>query len=59
VLNLETNVLIIGGGMAAGWAAIAAAQNGADVVLVDNGYVGTCGVTATGGPGHWWVPPDA
>jgi succinate dehydrogenase/fumarate reductase flavoprotein subunit len=59
MLNLESDVLIIGGGMAAGWAAIAAAQNGADVVLVDKGYVGTSGVTATGGPGHWWVPPDA
>jgi len=58
VLNVETDVLIIGGGMAAGWAAIAAARNGADVVLVDKGYVGTSGVTATGGPGHWWVPPD-
>jgi len=57
-MNLETDVLIIGGGMAAGWAAIAAAQQGADVVLVDKGFVGTSGVTATGGPGHWWVPPD-
>jgi succinate dehydrogenase/fumarate reductase flavoprotein subunit len=58
MLNLETDVLIIGGGMAAGWAAIGAARSGADVVLVDKGYVGTSGVTATGGPGHWWVPPD-
>jgi succinate dehydrogenase/fumarate reductase flavoprotein subunit len=57
-MNLETDVLTIGGGMAAGWAAIAAAQQGADVVLVDKGFVGTSGVTATGGPGHWWVPPD-
>jgi len=57
-MNLEADVLIIGGGMAAGWAAIGAAQNGAAVVLVDKGYVGTSGVTATGGPGHWWVPPD-
>jgi succinate dehydrogenase/fumarate reductase flavoprotein subunit len=27
-------------------------------LLVDKGYVGTSGVTATGGPNHWWVPPD-
>jgi len=58
MLTLETDVLIIGGGMAAGWAAISAARSGADVVLVDKGYVGSSGVTATGGPGHWWVPPD-
>jgi succinate dehydrogenase/fumarate reductase flavoprotein subunit len=58
MLNLESDVLIIGGGMAAGWAAIGAARAGAEVILVDKGYVGTSGVTATGGPGHWWVPPD-
>jgi len=58
VLKLDTDVLIIGGGMAAGWAAISAARAGAEVVLVDKGYVGASGVTATGGPGHWWVPPD-
>lgn len=53
-----TDVLVIGGGMAAGWAAIAAARAGAEVILVDKGYLGTSGVTATGGPNHWWVPPD-
>jgi succinate dehydrogenase/fumarate reductase flavoprotein subunit len=44
--------------MAAAWAAIGAAREGASVVLVDKGYVGTSGVTATAGPGHWFVPPD-
>lgn len=53
------DVLVIGGGMAAAWAAIGAARAGARVVLVDKGYCGTSGVTANGGPGHWWVPPDA
>jgi succinate dehydrogenase/fumarate reductase flavoprotein subunit len=57
-LDLETDVLIIGGGMAAAWAAIGAAREGAEVVLVDKGFVGSSGVTATAGPGHWWVPPD-
>jgi len=57
-LDLETDVLIIGGGMAAAWAAIAAAQAGVEVVLVDKGFVGSSGVTATAGPGHWWAPPD-
>jgi succinate dehydrogenase/fumarate reductase flavoprotein subunit len=57
-LKLEADVLIIGGGMAAGWAAVSAARDGAQVILVDKGFVGTSGVTATAGPNHWWVPPD-
>jgi succinate dehydrogenase/fumarate reductase flavoprotein subunit len=57
-LEIETDVLVVGGGMAACWAAISAARAGADVVLVDKGFVGTSGVTATGGPGHWWVSPE-
>jgi succinate dehydrogenase/fumarate reductase flavoprotein subunit len=58
MLSLETDVLVIGGGMAAAWAAISATREGAAVTLVDKGYVGTSGVTATAGPGHWFVPPD-
>jgi len=57
-LDLETDVLIVGGGMAACWAAIGAAREDVQVVLADKGFVGTSGVTATAGPGHWWVPPD-
>jgi succinate dehydrogenase/fumarate reductase flavoprotein subunit len=57
-LQIEADVLVVGGGMAACWAAISAAKAGAHVVLVDKGYVGTSGVTATGGPGHWWVAPE-
>ena len=57
-LRIEADVLVIGGGMAACWAAISAARAGAEVVLVDKGYVGTSGVTATAGPGHWWVSPE-
>ncbi|MEY4576472.1 MAG: hypothetical protein RL701_1175 [Pseudomonadota bacterium] len=57
-LQLTTDVLVVGGGMAGAWAATAAARAGARVILVDKGYVGTSGVTATAGPGHWWVPPD-
>ncbi len=57
-IELTADVLIVGGGMAAGWAAISAARGGASVVLVDKGFFGTSGVTATGGPNHWWVPPD-
>ncbi|MEI9939002.1 MAG: FAD-binding protein [Pseudomonadota bacterium] len=57
-LRIEADVLIVGGGMAACWAGISAARAGAQVVLVDKGYVGTSGVTATAGPGHWWVSPE-
>ena len=54
----ETDVLVLGGGLAATWAAAAAAADGAAVVLADKGFCGTSGVTATAGPGHWWVPPE-
>ncbi|TBV04185.1 FAD-dependent oxidoreductase [Stutzerimonas kirkiae] len=57
-LELDTDVLIIGGGMAGAWAAVAARQAGAEVVLVDKGWCGTSGVTAAAGPGHWWVEPE-
>ncbi|WP_397451998.1 FAD-dependent oxidoreductase [Pseudomonas sp. NA-150] len=59
LLDLTADVLIIGGGLAGTWAAVAAAREGVRVVLVDKGFCGTSGVTATAGPGHWWVPPHA
>jgi succinate dehydrogenase/fumarate reductase flavoprotein subunit len=58
MLALTADVLVIGGGLAGTWAASAARRAGASVVLVDKGYCGTSGVTATAGPGHWWIPPD-
>jgi succinate dehydrogenase/fumarate reductase flavoprotein subunit len=58
-LSLTTDVLVIGGGPAATWAAIRAREAGARVVLVDKGYCGTSGVAATAGVGHWLVAPDA
>jgi succinate dehydrogenase/fumarate reductase flavoprotein subunit len=57
--DLTADVLVIGGGMAGAWAAIGARRTGATVVLVEKGWLGTSGVTATAGPGHWWVPPEA
>jgi succinate dehydrogenase/fumarate reductase flavoprotein subunit len=57
-IEFDTDVLVVGGGMAAAWAAISAAREGAKVTLVDKGFVGTSGVTATAGPNHWWVPPE-
>jgi succinate dehydrogenase/fumarate reductase flavoprotein subunit len=56
--GIVADVLVVGGGLAGTWAATAAARAGARVVLAEKGYCGTSGVTATAGPGHWWVPPD-
>jgi succinate dehydrogenase/fumarate reductase flavoprotein subunit len=57
-LNLEADVIVIGGGPAGTWAARTAAANGARVVLSDKGYCGTSGATAPSGVGVWYVPPD-
>ncbi|MBD3886205.1 FAD-binding protein [Phormidium tenue FACHB-886] len=56
--RLDADVLIIGGGPAGAWAACSAAAAGASVVLVDKGYCGTSGVTASAGTGVWYVPPE-
>ncbi|MCC5635344.1 FAD-binding protein [Nostoc sp. CHAB 5844] len=57
-LDLEADVLVIGGGPSATWAAWSAANQGAKVILVDKGYCGTSGATAPSGTGVWYVPPD-
>ncbi|MEJ2855712.1 MULTISPECIES: FAD-binding protein [unclassified Saccharothrix] len=54
----DADVLVVGGGPAATWAALKAAQAGADVVLADKGYCGTSGATASVGTGVWYVPPE-
>jgi len=43
---LSGDVLVLGGGPAGAWAAIAAAERGASAVLADKGRVGTSGATA-------------
>ncbi|MFF5291306.1 FAD-dependent oxidoreductase [Paractinoplanes globisporus] len=58
ILDLTADVLVIGGGPAGAWAALKAAQAGADVVLVDKGYTGTSGATASAGTGVWYVEPE-
>ncbi|MFJ8591102.1 FAD-dependent oxidoreductase [Streptomyces sp. NPDC093598] len=57
-LEFTTDVLVVGGGPAATWAALKAAQDGADVILADKGYCGTSGATASAGNGVWYVPPE-
>ncbi|WP_040815504.1 FAD-binding protein [Nocardia concava] len=57
--QISTDVLVIGGGPAACWAAVHAREAGAEVVLVDKGYCGTSGATAPSGTGVWYVAPEA
>jgi succinate dehydrogenase/fumarate reductase flavoprotein subunit len=57
--TLHADVLVIGGGPAACWAAWSAAERGASVVLVDKGFVGTSGATAPSNTGTWFAKtPD-
>jgi succinate dehydrogenase/fumarate reductase flavoprotein subunit len=58
VLQLDADVLIIGGGPAGAWAALTAAGKGAKVILADKGYCGTSGATAPSGTGVWYVEPE-
>jgi succinate dehydrogenase/fumarate reductase flavoprotein subunit len=54
----DADVLVLGGGPAGTWAALAAARAGAAVVLADKGFCGTSGATASGGNNLWYVPPE-
>ncbi|TPL78997.1 FAD-binding protein [Mesorhizobium sp. B2-3-14] len=56
-LQLQVDVLVLGGGPSAAWAAVAAAESGAKVVLADKGHLGTSGATAPSNTGTWCVPP--
>jgi succinate dehydrogenase/fumarate reductase flavoprotein subunit len=56
-LNLQADVLVIGGGPAAAWAAWSAANQGAKVVIADKGYLGSSGAAAASGNGVWVAPP--
>jgi succinate dehydrogenase/fumarate reductase flavoprotein subunit len=58
-IDLTADVVVGGGGPAGTWAALAAAATGADVLLLDKGYCGTSGPTASGGTGVWYVVPEA
>nr|WP_221333034.1 FAD-binding protein [Nocardia transvalensis] len=51
--------MVLGGGPAGAWAALAAAHAGARVVVVDKGRCGSSGPTAKGLVALWNIPPGA
>jgi succinate dehydrogenase/fumarate reductase flavoprotein subunit len=55
IIRLQSDVLILGGGPAACWAALAAREAGRSVVMVDKGYVGTSGATVPANTGTWFA----
>jgi succinate dehydrogenase/fumarate reductase flavoprotein subunit len=57
-LRLYADVLVVGGGPAAAWAAWSAASQGASVVVVDKGFLGASGSAAASGNGVLAVPPE-
>ena len=56
-LELNADVLVIGGGPAASWAALAAIERGAKVIVADKGYLGASGAFAASTSGAKVIPP--
>jgi succinate dehydrogenase/fumarate reductase flavoprotein subunit len=56
-LVLDADVLVVGGGPAAAWAAWAALSKGSRTVLVDKGYMGASGACAASGNSLLNPPP--
>ncbi|MFJ1457794.1 FAD-dependent oxidoreductase [Nocardia sp. N2S4-5] len=54
---MSVDVLVLGGGPAGMWAALAAARAGARVAVVDKGRCGSSGPTAKGTAALWNIPP--
>ncbi|BAZ33519.1 fumarate reductase/succinate dehydrogenase flavoprotein-like protein (plasmid) [Cylindrospermum sp. NIES-4074] len=57
-LQLTADVLVIGGGPAAAWAAWSAASQGVKVIIVDKGFLGTSGAAAASGNGIMAPSPE-
>ncbi|WP_084522868.1 FAD-binding protein [Nocardia inohanensis] len=55
--EFDADVLVLGGGPAGAWAALAAAAAGARVIVVDKARCGSSGPTARGGVTLWNIPP--
>jgi succinate dehydrogenase/fumarate reductase flavoprotein subunit len=56
-ITIETDVLVVGGGIAGCFAAIKAKEKGVDVVLVDKASVSRSGGTAAAGAGYMIFNP--
>jgi succinate dehydrogenase/fumarate reductase flavoprotein subunit len=57
-ITIETDVLVIGGGIAGCFAALKAKDRGAEVVLVDKASVARSGGTAAAGAGYMMFNPE-
>lgn len=58
-VDLTADVLVVGGGPAGAWAALAAVDVGASVVIAEKGYVGTSGPFGVGAnTGTYYIMPD-
>ncbi|MBL1076138.1 FAD-binding protein [Nocardia sp. 2] len=57
--EFDSDVLVVGGGPAGAWAALAAAAAGARVIVVDKARCGSSGPTARGVVTLWNIPLDA
>lgn len=57
-LQLTADVLVVGGGPAAAWAAYAAASQGVKVIIADKGFLGTSGAAAASGNGIMAPSPE-
>jgi succinate dehydrogenase/fumarate reductase flavoprotein subunit len=55
-IDLQADVLVLGGGPAGTWAALTAARQGARVVLADKAYCGVSGAAAASNNSVWYVP---
>jgi succinate dehydrogenase/fumarate reductase flavoprotein subunit len=56
--QLSADVLVIGGGPAGAWAALAAAETGASVIVAEKGYTGTAGPLSSANTGIYYIKPD-
>jgi succinate dehydrogenase/fumarate reductase flavoprotein subunit len=58
-IELTADVLVIGGGPAGVWAALAAVEQGASAVIAEKGYLGTSGPFGVGAnTGIYYIKPD-
>lgn len=57
-LQLTADVLVVGGGPAAAWAAYAAVSQGVKVIIADKGFLGTSGAAAASGNGIMAPSPE-